>query len=150
MSANTETLPGGYPIITAKTTLDQFVSKVMAVPKPQPPDPSSPVAANPAVARCRQAYAQTLKAAMQEGMSQYSASSNAEKAYREAMPPLSGPTNVRDFVACVTYAMLINTISGAEGTRLLYAAQVAHNIRVARPSGRGKLIENNDISEENA
>jgi hypothetical protein len=148
MPESTQTLSGGYPKLTTK--LDQLISAVSAVPKPQSPNPSSPAATNPAVARCCQAYAHVLKAAMQQGMSQYAASSSAERAYREAMPPLSGPTNVRDFVACVTHAMLINAINGPEGTRLLYAAQVAHNIRLARPPGRGKLIKNNDIDAENA
>jgi hypothetical protein len=42
------------------------------------------------------------------------------------MPPLSGPENIRDFIACVAHAMLIGAILGPDGARLLYAAQVAY------------------------
>ncbi len=49
----------------------------------------------------------------------------AEKAYLDAMPSLSGHENIRDFVACVTNAMLIGAITDNQGTKLLYAAQVA-------------------------
>jgi hypothetical protein len=42
------------------------------------------------------------------------------------MPPLSGHENIRDFIACVAQGILIEAISGSDGARLLYAAQVAH------------------------
>jgi hypothetical protein len=145
MPSSTETLPGGYPIITTKTTLNQLISAISSNPKPQPPNPSSPAAVNPAVARCCQAYARAVKVATEQGKSHSSTSSGAEKAYREVMPPLSGPSNIRDFVACVTHAMLINVIRGSEETRLLYAAQVAHNIRLTHPKRRYKSIKYNNI-----
>jgi hypothetical protein len=145
MSNSTETLSGVCPKITTRTTLDGLISAISSVPKPQPPNLSIPAAANPAVVRCCQAYAHALKTATQQGKSRYSASSDAEKAYREAMPPLSGPSNIRDFVACVTHAMLIKAINGSEGTRLLYAAQVAHNIRLTHPKRQGKSIKYNNI-----
>jgi hypothetical protein len=41
------------------------------------------------------------------------------------MPPLSGYENIRDFIACVAHAMLIGAIQSEQGSKLLYAAQVA-------------------------
>jgi hypothetical protein len=43
------------------------------------------------------------------------------------MPQLSGQESIRDFIACVAYGMLIKTIAGPDGARLLYAAQVANS-----------------------
>ena len=59
-------------------------------------------------------------------------------AYCAAMPKLSGATNIRDFIACVTYAMALDILPGNEGTRLLYAAQVAHMALTKRPKKRNK------------
>lgn len=42
------------------------------------------------------------------------------------MPPLSGRQSIRDFTACVGYGMVNEIIRGDEGTKLLYAAQVAY------------------------
>ena len=47
--------------------------------------------------------------------------------YRSCMPKLSGPDNIRDFIACVAHGMSTGIIPCSEGTRLLYAAQVAHS-----------------------
>ena len=44
------------------------------------------------------------------------------------MPPLSGLDNISDFIACVTYGIVIGAILGPTATRLLYAAQVAGSI----------------------
>jgi hypothetical protein len=94
--------------------------------KPEPQQPSQQEASNPSVNRCRHAYNQALRAALKNGKSQYSATTDAEKAYCAAMPPLSGSENIRDFIACVAQAMLIGAILGPDGARLLYAAQVAY------------------------
>jgi hypothetical protein len=39
---------------------------------------------------------------------------------------LDTPENIRDFVACVAYAMLFGAIEPANGSKFLYAAQVAY------------------------
>lgn len=49
----------------------------------------------------------------------------AENAFRDAMPPLAGRQNVRDFIACVACGLLKGVISNSESPRLLYAAQIA-------------------------
>jgi hypothetical protein len=41
------------------------------------------------------------------------------------MPPLSGYRNICDFIACAAYGMLLGAIKDENGTKLLYAAQVA-------------------------
>jgi hypothetical protein len=49
----------------------------------------------------------------------------ADKAYREAMPPLSGHQNILDFIACTAHGMLIEAINENACAKLIYAAQVA-------------------------
>lgn len=80
---------------------------------------------NPAVARCSQAWTNAYDVALPtEG--EFSALDAASEAFRKAMPPLAGSQNIRDFIACVAYGMLNDILAGDEGTKLLYAAQVAH------------------------
>jgi hypothetical protein len=44
------------------------------------------------------------------------------------MPVLAGYENVRNFIACVAHGMLIGVFDESDGTKLLYAAQVALTI----------------------
>ena len=50
---------------------------------------------------------------------------NSYKAYREALPPLHGSENIRDFIACVAHGMAIEVFDVREASKMLYAAQVA-------------------------
>jgi hypothetical protein len=109
---------------------------------PAPIETKIPFAAatNPGVARCVCAWIRVNKAERAKGRSKFEASCAADQAYRDAMPPLSGDENIRDFIACVTHAMLNNIILDNSGSKLLYAAQVAHTTtrsqskpRVAKP-----------------
>ena len=59
------------------------------------------------------------------GESSYSAGSRAGSAYRNAMPPLDGHNNIRDFIACVAQGVLLGAIEYRQSSKLLYAAQVA-------------------------
>jgi hypothetical protein len=95
---------------------------------PAPIEAKLPFAAseNPAVARCVNAWARVHKAELAKGKSTYQALSAASRAYLDAIPPLSGDENIRDFIACVTHAMIANIILDSSGSKLLYAAQVAH------------------------
>ena len=83
-------------------------------------------AANPAVARCLNAWARTNKAERAKGKSKMDADREANQAYRDAMPPLSGLENIRDFIACVARAMIDHIFLNDTATKLLYAAQVAY------------------------
>jgi len=95
---------------------------------------SSPIPENPAIARCYSEWQRVYKKEKAKGLSWATASNNAGQAYRMAMPPLSGQGNIRDFVACVAHGMLIGTIDGRDGTKLLYAAQVALSTIRDRPA----------------
>jgi hypothetical protein len=90
------------------------------------------------VDQCDQKFAEAVEQALKEGKSDKVAKHVGRIAYCEAMPRLSGATNIRDFIACVTNAMALDIIPGNEGTRLLYAAQVAHVALTKRPKKRNK------------
>ncbi|HEY2859339.1 MAG TPA: hypothetical protein VGJ21_13050, partial [Terracidiphilus sp.] len=54
-------------------------------------------------------------------------------AWREAMPFLTNdPDAIDAFIACVTHGMILEIFTVAEGSKLLYAAQVAIGSRRAR------------------
>jgi hypothetical protein len=128
VSVSNQALPGGYPVINKKTTLDQLLLMARTADKYplQPPDITGPAVSNPAVAYCAHAYISAIQKAAKESKNSWEAKTLAMTAFREAMPPLTGPRNIRDFVACVGYGMLIGAIHLNEGTKLLYAAQVAY------------------------
>lgn len=89
---------------------------------PQTPDiPCS------ALDRCCKAYQSAFNKTMARKQGEPSARFDASIAYCEAMPPLLGKENIRDFIACTAHGMLIGAIDGADGARLLYAAQVANS-----------------------
>lgn len=92
------------------------------------PIKDKPALKNPAVARCCAAATETYRAGIKLRNDEHTrnlARDHADEAYQQAMPPLSGAANIRDFIACVTYGLLIDTIHPMEASRLLYAAQVA-------------------------
>jgi hypothetical protein len=81
---------------------------------------------NPAVARCLDAWNSTYKALRDKSEWETTSIQGANKAFRCAMPTLDTPENIRDFVACVAFAMLFGAIEPANGSKFLYAAQVAY------------------------
>ncbi|MFZ0746585.1 MAG: hypothetical protein WAM85_19415 [Terracidiphilus sp.] len=92
---------------------------------------------NPAVAHCREVWERTYKATLETGAHRVAALFDASSAYCRAIPPLSGAQNIRDFIACVANGMITNVIGESKATKLLYAAQVAHNTlpkRAPRPT----------------
>jgi hypothetical protein len=91
---------------------------------------------NDAVARCRAAWKQAYDAARALGRDSYDATKFAREAYRTAMPALSSPDNIRDFVACIAHGILLEIIPQDQSTRLLYAAQVAITAHRKPPSPR--------------
>ena len=80
---------------------------------------------NPAIALCTEVWQKIHAATLEQTKSPYTADRCAGKAFRLAMPPLSGYRNICDFIACAGYGMLIGAIKEENGTKLLYAAQVA-------------------------
>jgi len=105
---------------------------------------ASPAAlANPAIARCCDAWRSRYKAEMSKGKNRIFAAHHADESYRDAMPPLVDDEGIRDFIVCTAHGMLIGAIPHQNGTQLLYAAQVAlaairREPRPARPPGRPK------------
>jgi hypothetical protein len=93
---------------------------------------------NLAVDVCDRMFAHATEKAIKEGKSDKLARHMGRIAYCAAMPKLSGATNIRDFIACVTYAMALDILPGKEGTQLLYAAQVAHMALTKRPKKHNK------------
>lgn len=86
-----------------------------APPAPTEEDKPTPDSSNPAVETCSKAYARAYRAAKKESPSRLNAEERAEMAFRKAMPQLSGQENIRDFIACVAYGILIKAIEGPEG-----------------------------------
>ena len=80
---------------------------------------------NPAIALCAEIWLKIHAATLQHTKNLYAAERCAAKAFRLAMPPLSGYRNICDFIACAGYGMLTGSIKADIGTKLLYAAQVA-------------------------
>jgi|ERR1035437_9468645 hypothetical protein len=96
------------------------------IPTPSEANETSGASANPAVACCLSAWRHVYKAETAKGAHYINAAHTAGQAYRRAMPPLSGLENIRDFIACVAYGLIIEAITDKTGAKLLYAAQVAH------------------------
>ena len=91
-----------------------------------------PAQENQAVALCCRAALLGEADARNDGSSAAQRKTNAANGFRLALPALRGRRNVRDFIACVTHGMLLGYIKPREGTRLLYAAQVAYTTRRPR------------------
>jgi hypothetical protein len=108
-------------------------------PAPAAQENANPAPANPAVNLCAQAYERAYKAAKRQKDSELYAEGKAEMAFCKAMPQLSGQENIKDFIACVAYGILIKAIPGPEGARLLYAAQVANSAIRGQRSKLDKL-----------
>jgi len=88
-------------------------------------DPDYAALKNHAVARCLDAFERTRAQSKDSGKGMVFSTMDASRAFRKAMPPLSGADNIRDFIACTAYGMLLGAIDAPDGSRLLYAAQVA-------------------------
>lgn len=86
----------------------------------------SPAHSNPAVARCCAAWDQVYKQARAQGKGDLFSGMDAGKAFRLNLPALDSVEAVRDFIACVAQGILLGAITGADGSRLVYAAQVAN------------------------
>ncbi|HEY1904212.1 MAG TPA: hypothetical protein VGG56_17410 [Terracidiphilus sp.] len=88
-------------------------------------DADSPSLRNHAVARCAAAWDKAYRATSAKSKYRYDAEAAATKAYRQAMPPLTGYDDICDFIACAAYGMLVGAIKEENSSKFLYAAQVA-------------------------
>lgn len=80
---------------------------------------------NVGVARCCLAYERARIAALEQRKTRGIADEIARKAFKEALPALSGRRGIGDFVACIAVGSLMDVFTEPECRRLLYAAQVA-------------------------
>jgi hypothetical protein len=99
---------------------------------------------NPSVGRCirawNRAYHKKLDE-LDEDENDYEAEKAGKRYYLRAMPPVAGFENIRDFIACVTYASTIEIITRPEAVHFFAAAKVAldalrREIKPARGPGR--------------
>jgi hypothetical protein len=111
---------------TIKSRKTSMTEDIQTIPAPSGTYEPIGAAANPAVARCLNAWARVNQAERAKGKSKYDASREADQAYLRVMPPLAGDENIRDFIACVAHAMIVHIFMDSTDTKLLYAAQVAH------------------------
>ena len=99
---------------------------IQTTPAPSEAGNPIPVYQNPAIAKCSRAWRNAYEKEIANGTYEGSAARFAGQIYRRLMPPLTGQENIRDFIACVAYGLLIGAIEEKCGSKLLYAAQVAH------------------------
>ena len=102
-----------------------MIRPIPPVPAEHPEAALYPCLRIPAVAHCSLVWQKIHAATLQLTKNIYTSERCAGKAFRLAMPPLSGYRNICDFIACVGYGMLIGAIKNENGTKLMYAAQVA-------------------------
>lgn len=115
--------------------LNQFIDQVermlMSPVSPATIDPGPILKrskAGTAIKRCRAAWQRTFDASTAAAAKIGAfcwAEQDAAKAYRNAMPVLSGYESIRDYIACVAHGILIGAIPADQSGQLLYAAQVA-------------------------
>ena len=86
---------------------------------------SESIRAASAIDRCDRARTAAYKAEFALSKSRAVASITSAEAYREALPPLCGTKNIRDFISCVAHGLLIGVIDESKSSRLLYAARIA-------------------------
>jgi hypothetical protein len=92
---------------------------------------------NLAVDVCCEMYLSMKQQSIKEGKKPEAAAKAGALAYCSSLPKLTNRDNVRDFIACVAHGMAMGVIPGADGTRLLYAAQIA-NTALPSPKRRKK------------
>lgn len=87
--------------------------------------PDTPPQRSLALQRCCEARERALQYCHDRRINGYDAEQIVYRAYRNNMPELSGYENIRDFIACTAYGMLLRVIDPMDGAKFLYAAQVA-------------------------
>lgn len=79
----------------------------------------------PAVRLCCEAYLAMHQACIAAGDGNVFSGLDAEKAYRAAMPPLSGHQNISGFIACTAHGVSIGAINSAQAKQYFAAAKAA-------------------------
>jgi len=108
-----------------RTFADKNTMDETNIPESQLRMPSS---TNKAVERCCEAMRRCVQTGIKTRSHSIYPAMDGSDSYCDAMPPLSGFDNIKDFIACTAHGILIGTIDRRKGTKLLYAAQVALSI----------------------
>ncbi|MGA2753445.1 MAG: hypothetical protein ABSE53_06725 [Terracidiphilus sp.] len=98
--------------------------KTAGTDEPETDDPGRS-GENAAVARCIRAWHRAQRKESAAGGSDYKSSCAGNIAYLRAIPPLAGYENIRDFIACVTFAAITEVIRHKDADHLLAAAKIA-------------------------
>jgi hypothetical protein len=83
---------------------------------------------NPAVQHCRKAWEEAYDEEMRtvgDDDDHGPAVGSANRAYLCALPPLSGYDNIRDFIACIMHALVLNVLDPEDVEGYLAGAKVA-------------------------
>ena len=99
---------------------------------------SIPLLRNPAVKRCSKARLRALKESRKQKLDFMHTAMNLEVAYHGALPEIVDQQSISDFVACVTYGMVLGAVDNIDGPKLLYAARIATNLMPKEYKIRGK------------
>jgi len=119
-------------------------------PKRKTSKPNSGNQQNAALDRCVKAWQRTFNLASIDPKNDtlappsddttYFARKQASLSFRDAMPPLSGYENIRDFIACTTYAMLKNILDDDDCKSLFVAARIATAVLKAQPKSPPRTV----------
>ncbi len=94
----------------------------IAEPEPQPAERAG---GNAAVQSCIRAWQYAYNKEFARIKDDYKAELVARKAFRRALPNLAGYDNIRDFIACVTYALVNELMPENDVANCLGAAKIA-------------------------
>jgi hypothetical protein len=93
-----------------------------------------PASNNPAIHLCCDAYLAMFQACLAAGDGNVFSVLDAEKAYRAAMPPLSGHQNICDFIACTAHGISIGAINSTQANQFFAAAKTAQVLLHNQPA----------------
>jgi hypothetical protein len=102
-------------------------------------EPNDRASEHPAVLRCIHAWNHAHDKATAEGEDSHDAWLQGRTAYLRSMPPLAGFENVRDYIACVSFAQVAEVIFSFQAESLLATAKVA--LAAVRQEGRHQPSE---------
>jgi hypothetical protein len=114
---------------------------------------SQPQPDNPALLHCRAEMARAYRKVMKSfhGSADDRRSEAVKKsceAYRDAMPRLTTPENIRDFIACFTHGMLAGVFYQWESQAYLAAARTAMRTFHFQPKPQNPAAEPNQTQEK--
>jgi hypothetical protein len=111
--------------MTAESTSELALAEAIPLPAIDPSTKQARAAIKRCCAAWQRAFDANLEGTKRNSSDKTWAAIQAAPYYRNAMPPLAGYENIRDFIACAAHGILIDAIPQKRANQLLYAAQVA-------------------------